>query len=175
MIRFGRWSTAVKSIFAPLVLGSVLLISLCPHGAASGETVEVWLTTGDEKAKLNESKTVFKSGNGSDSLKIEVLDDPNNRYQEMKGFGAAMTGSSAYLLNELKNNNTIYTEVMNDLFNKTRGIGISYVRLPMGASDFALSSYTYDEMQSSQVDLNPTKFSIDHDKDYIIPVLKDGS
>ncbi|HRW82038.1 MAG TPA: glycoside hydrolase family 30 beta sandwich domain-containing protein, partial [Methanothrix sp.] len=169
-----KWSVLSKSILVLLVLGSALSISLCAQHDDSSETVEVWLTTGDEVNKLQQQNDIrFTSGEGNNTTKILINENITN--QTMEGFGAAMTDSSAWLLNELKtNNSTKYREVMNALFSKTEGIGISYIRLPMGASDFARYNYTYDYMPSGQIDPKLTKFSIDHDKDYIIPVLNDS-
>ena len=61
---------------------------------------------------------------------------------------------------------------MRNLFDPVNGAGISYLRQPMGASDFALSNYTYDDIPAGQTDPNQTNFSINHDLSYIIPVLK---
>jgi len=169
-----KWSVLSKSILVLLVLGSALSISLCAQHDDSSETVEVWLTTGDEANKLKQQND--KSFTSEEEINHPfILIKENIKYQTMEGFGAAMTDSSAWLLNELKaNNSTKYWEVMKVLFNKTEGIGISYIRLPMGASDFARYNYTYDEMPSGQVDPNLANFSIDRDKDYIISVLKDA-
>jgi glucosylceramidase len=42
----------------------------------------------------------------------------------------------------------------------------------MGASDFALSDYTYDDVPAGQTDVDLARFSIEHDRAYILPVLK---
>jgi len=89
----------------------------------------------------------------------------------MEGFGAAMTESSAWL---------IWTKLpvaqrdalMRKLFDPVDGIGLSYLRLPMGASDFALQSYTYDDMPPGQSDAALAHFSIDHDRETILPALQ---
>ncbi len=63
-------------------------------------------------------------------------------------------------------------KVLQKLFDPKSGIGLSVLRQPMGASDFALKSYTYDDMPAGQMDVKLEKFSINHDKLYIIPILK---
>ena len=73
----------------------------------------------------------------------------NDTYQRMEGFGAAMTDSSAYLISQ--STSAGRTALMNDLFSSS-GIGISFLRLPMGASDFALSAYSYDDLAPGHVD-----------------------
>lgn len=41
----------------------------------------------------------------------------------------------------------------------------------MGATDFTLKSYTYDDMPEGQTDPKLQNFTIDYDKAYIIPTL----
>ena len=61
---------------------------------------------------------------------------------------------------------------MNKLFNPTTGIGLDFLRNPMGASDLARSSYTYDDMPSGQTDPNLANFSIAHDLADVLPLTK---
>src|SRR6266849_6827426 len=58
------------------------------------------------------------------------------------------------------------------LFDPKKGIGLSILRQPMGASDFALQGYTYDDLPPGQTDPGMKLFSIDHDRPYIIPILR---
>jgi glucosylceramidase len=62
--------------------------------------------------------------------------------------------------------------VMNSLFDHNGGIGISFVRNPMGASDLARSLYSYDDMPAGATDPNLSSFSIAHDQADIIPLLR---
>jgi len=55
------------------------------------------------------------------------------------------------------------------LFDPKKGIGLSMLRQPMGASDFALERYTYDDLPPGQIDPDMKLFSIDHDRTYVIP------
>jgi glucosylceramidase len=59
------------------------------------------------------------------------------------------------------------------LFDRERGIGLSILRQPMGASDFALREYSYDDVPAGESDPDLTKFSIAHDRTDILPVLKE--
>jgi glucosylceramidase len=62
---------------------------------------------------------------------------------------------------------------MQQLFSPSGGIDISFLRQPMGATDFSASgNYSYDDMPSGQTDPNLTNFSVAHDTAYIIPLLK---
>lgn len=140
------------------------------HPLSPGE-VEVWLTLGDQSRKLSrEANLQFQAGAGAGETIIQV--DASVLYQQMEGFGAAMTDSSAWLImNALTE--PARQELMQDLFTRQGdGIGLSYLRLPMGASDFALQNYTYDDLPAGESDPQLEKFSVDYDRAYIIPSLQ---
>jgi len=135
--------------------------------------VHVWLTSTDQAHLLEPQPNIsFKSNVSSNGKKIYI--NENHLYQQMDGFGASMTDSSAWLiytqLNEIQR-----AGVMNALFSPTDGIGISVTRIPMGASDFVHgAAYTYDDMPPGQTDPELAHFSIEHDIAYIIPALQDA-
>ncbi|WP_424769302.1 glycoside hydrolase family 30 protein [Paenibacillus sp. sgz302251] len=131
--------------------------------------VKVWVTTADQSKLLQpEEDITFTFDDESHDTTITI--DEEVKYQQMDGFGAAMTDSSAWLIaNKLKPEQQ--DELMKKLFDHDLGIGISYLRLPMGASDFALSMYTYNDVPEGQRDPELQQFSVEHDKTYIIPTL----
>ena len=92
------------------------------------------------------------------------------QYQRILGFGAAMTDTSAWLIFHSKQRD----QIMKDLFDPKNGLGISLIRLPVGASDFIHSCepYSYDDLPQGKSDVLLKGFSIAHDKEYIIPLLK---
>nr|WP_306812947.1 S-layer homology domain-containing protein [Paenibacillus soyae] len=97
--------------------------------------------------------------------------DERETFQTIEGFGASMTDSSAWLIDN-KLTAPQRNELMSRLFSREDGIGISYIRVPMGSSDFALGNYTYNDMPQGETDPSLNSFSIAHDKDYIIPLLQ---
>ncbi|WP_426454673.1 carbohydrate-binding protein [Paenibacillus sp. S-38] len=136
----------------------------------TGQPVEVYMTTWDGAKRLSQEAGVsFRPDRNPHPYTIHV--DESRTYQTMDGYGASLTDSSAYViyhhLDEKKR-----TELMRQLFDPVQGLGLSYLRLPMGASDFALNDYTYDDMPEGQVDPDLEHFSIEHDRAYILPVLK---
>ena len=87
----------------------------------------------------------------------------------MEGFGASLTESSAWLLqNKLDQNQR--AKVLRDLFDPATGIGLSYVRLTMGASDFSLNDFTYADVPG---DFVLDHFSIARDEATVVPVLRE--
>ncbi|GIP58332.1 S-layer homology domain-containing protein [Paenibacillus woosongensis] len=163
-----------KSVLS-LVLSTSLVLSMlsglfASSVGAAAEPVEVWVTTGDKSKLLHQEPGIaFGPAGGASPYTIHV--DENTTYQEIEGFGAALTDSSAWLLGEVLTD-AARDEVMEQLFDVNQGIGFSYIRLPMGSSDFARSHYTYNDTAGNAEDLSLSQFSIDHDRQYIIPVLK---
>jgi glucosylceramidase len=89
----------------------------------------------------------------------------------MDGFGASLTDSSAWNIYKLPASQQ--QQIMSSLFDPSAGIGISWLRQPLGASDFAVNgNYSFDDMPAGQTDSTLANFSIAHDKQYIIPLLQ---
>lgn len=98
--------------------------------------------------------------------------NPAVTYQEIEGFGASLTDSSAWLIHEFLNASERQA-VLTDLFDPDEGIGLSYLRQPMGASDFRLQEYSYDDLPAGVgTDYNLDHFSIAYDEPYIVPTLQ---
>lgn len=135
---------------------------------AAGETVQVWVTTGDQSKLLQRQADVTFGPNSGSYTTINVND--NTTYQTIDGFGAAVTGSAAYLINRGMNASQ-RSALLNDLF-AANGIHLSVVRHTIGASDFSLSSYTYNDTPGNIDDFDLNYFSINPDKTDVIPILK---
>jgi len=127
-----------------------------------------YVTKGDKTKLLQEDPQFLTDLEVRDTLnKVEIK--LSETFQTMDGFGAAMTESSAYLIKNLSE--TQREIVMNDLFSKS-GINISFVRIPMGASDFALDNYSYNDIPLDQTDLTQEHFTLARDEEYVIPMLQ---
>lgn len=145
-----------------------------PHSRkpTSGDPqVQVIVTTGD-RTMLLQPKPWISLTTGASSAGLVITVDETRKYQQMDGFGGSLTDSSAWLISN-KLTASQKNELMQKLFSPTSGIGISFLRQPMGASDFSASgNYSYDDMPPGKTDLNLTHFSISHDSEYIIPLIK---
>ena len=159
------------------VCTACLLLAGCPRSpgtapnTAAGPSVQIVETTGDRTMLLQPQPSVsFTSAANSGSLVITV--DNTTQYQQMDGFGGSLTDSSAWLIwNKLSASQQ--TTLMQQLFSASGGIGISFLRQPMGASDFSASgNYSYDDVPAGQTDPHLANFSIAHDTAYIIPLVK---
>ncbi|REK65039.1 MAG: glucan endo-1,6-beta-glucosidase [Cohnella sp.] len=162
-VYFWGCSLLVLALFLFPLLGRLTEVD------AAGETVNVWVTTGDQSKLLQKQSDVsFGADSGTYATTVNV--NENTTYQTIKGFGAAVTGSSAYLINQ-KMSASQRSALLNDLFG-AGGIGLSYIRHTIGASDFSLSSYTYNDTPNNIDDFDLNYFSINPDKTDVIPTLK---
>jgi glucosylceramidase len=137
--------------------------------AGAAPDAHVWVTTPDGAMKLSDRGTVpFQSG---PSRALTVTVDPSRRYQRMDGFGASITDSSAYVLYGLDRRTRAAT--MASLFSPDTGDGLSFLRQPMGSSDFVAGAhYTYDDVPAGRTDYDLEHFSVAHDRRQILPLLR---
>lgn len=136
-------------------------------------TYKMFKTTGENnlfRLVHPEEYNPIKSTN-ADSLAVTVQLDDRQTYQEMDGFGASFTDAAAYLMNQ-KLTGEQRAEVMTRLFHPTEGIGLSVIRNPIGASDYARTVYSYNDLPEHQTDPELSTFSIAHDEADIIPLTR---
>ncbi len=170
-----RFSRIRPCVALPAILGLVA----CSGGSSprstpfnpTGPSVRVVVTTGNQSLLLApQPAATFGTGGTENSPAITV--NEATQYQPIDGFGASLTDSAAWVIgNDLSASQQ--AALMQDLFSPTTGIGLSFLRQPMGASDFAVSgNYSYDDVPAGQTDPQLSKFSIAHDAAYIIPLLQ---
>ncbi|WP_318210235.1 lectin [Streptomyces sp. SJL17-1] len=124
-----------------LVAGSLVLTG--PGTAqAAGERVDVWLTTTSDsggrtvtRGLAQQAPLAFGPAGGSANHTITV--DENTTYQQFEGGGASITDTTAHLLRGGAISAATRDDVMRKLFSPTEGIGLSFVRNPIGASDLS--------------------------------------
>ena len=151
------------------IIPFLLSVMTCPI-QDNPRTVNVWVTTDDQSKKL-EPQPALSFSPGSSSGANTIFVDESQRYQSIEGFGASFTDSAAYLLNQ-KVQSPQLDALMISLFDRRDGIGVSFVRNPMGASDLARSIYSYDDLNAGQTDPGLASFSIAHDIADIVPLVR---
>ncbi|MDR9745601.1 glycoside hydrolase family 30 protein [Paenibacillus taichungensis] len=131
---------------------------------------KMYKSTGEDALFVSVSQDQLKSQDSGLETTTIFLDDQQT-YQEMDGFGASFTDSSAYLINQVLSDEQ-RAEVMNRLFHPEEGIGLSVIRNPMGASDYARTVYSYNDLPENQTDPELSGFSIAHDEADVIPLTQ---
>ncbi len=104
---------------------------------------------------------------------LDITVDAARQYQQIDGIGGSITESSAWLMCK-KMNAAQRHQLLVELFDRQEGIGLSCLRQSIGASDFRISNYSYDDMPAGQEDYELKNFSIARDEETIIPVLKEA-
>jgi glucosylceramidase len=138
------------------------LCALPAQAHAANETVQVWRTATSGASLVEPMSQQPSRRLGPPSTTSNVIGvDSARTYQTIDGFGGAMTDSAAWLIY----NSPKRTAIMKDLFGPG-GAAYSMIRLPLGASDIALSNFFYDYTCCDLGD-----FSVGHDAGYIIPIL----
>lgn len=141
-----------------------------PDTTVAGE-VDFWLTKPDQSAKLKKQTIALKFGNTVNIYPtIEV--NPNQSFQTIEGFGYALTGGSAEVINSLSS--VKKQELLNDLFGTSENsISVNYLRISIGASDLNASVFSYNDLPEGQTDVNLEQFSLNPDKKDLIPLIKE--
>ena len=93
--------------------------------------------------------------------------NPGATRQEVLGFGAALTDASCWVLSQIPEEQR--AELMNELFSPDE-MALNVCRTCTGSSDYSRSVYSFDEGNDPDPELK--RFSIDHDKAYILPTLR---
>ena len=132
--------------------------------------VSFWLTKGDQSVLLQKQNVElnFAATNNSNST-IEI--DEAQVFQSIDGFGYTLTGGSATLINNLPTAEK--DALIKELFSTDgNAIGVSYLRLSIGASDLSANVFTYNERPNGQTDVNLDNFSIAAEMTDLVPILK---
>lgn len=136
---------------------------------ADSMEIEAWITNPDRSMlfeKMNE-KVFFsdKQGHG-----LPIVIDESHSMQTIDGFGFALTGGSAGLI--MKMTPEAREALLEDVFSsKDNHIGVSYIRLTIGASDLNSFVFSYDDLNEGETDFNLEKFDLGQDKKDVIPVM----
>ncbi|HEY1496839.1 MAG TPA: glycoside hydrolase family 30 beta sandwich domain-containing protein [Candidatus Solibacter sp.] len=152
-------------------LAAILGLATFLAGSEKGGDAEVWLTTADKSALFERQKAPLSfAAPGTKNPTIEI--DERQKFQPIDGFGYALTGGSAQHLIHMSA--AARAAILKELFGTgDREIGVSYLRLTIGASDLNERVFTYDDMPDGQTDPDLQHFDLGPDKSDVIPVMKE--
>ena len=133
--------------------------------------VDYWLTKGDQSVLLKKQNYVLSFGTAANNNSfIDV--DTTNVMQTVDGFGYTLTDGSASVINGLAG--SAKADLLKELFgNDENSIGVSYLRISIGASDLSATTYSYDDLPAGQTDVSLDNFSLGQAKTNLIPLLKE--
>lgn len=165
----------MKPIISFLALGAIALATSAQAVRFPNPTIKIeaddsqgavqsYLVSEDGSNRMTPATISFDSGTGNVDGTITL--NPTDQRQEIDGFGFAITGSAAY--NLLKMTPAARKALLTQIFSRQHGYGCSYVRVPIGCSDFSLSDYTCCDTPGIE------NFALTSEEtQYIIPVMKE--
>jgi len=170
-----------------------------PDGAGSdpaaiaGDAVKagvagVWLTTADRSAMLARQPDValgapvkaltpwspgVATAGPLPAAPHAITIDVAHPGQPVLGFGATLSAASAWLL--LRLDAASRAALLDDLFSrKGHGLGLGFMRLYLGASEFARSRYSYGDTADGVDDPGLAQVSLAPDRDHVIPMAQEA-
>lgn len=134
-------------------------------------TADLWLTTGDHSVLFARQPGplgfVADPGPGG-----TITVDSTQTFQSIDGFGYCLTGGSAYLIHRLADDQR--SALLHELFDvDSIAIGVSYLRITIGASDLSRKVFSYDDLPAGQTDLTLQHFDLGPDTVDLIPLLQE--
>ena len=170
-------STLLKIALTCLVL--VFIINSCfsqrvthqknKRAKVKNGKVAFWLTDPSDSTLFRQKASIAFSSVSAQSQTIKI--DKSQAYQPIDGFGFALTGGSAMLINKMSE--SARAKLLKELFTVDgASIGVSYLRISVGSSDLDDHVFSYDDLPAAETDPELKKFSLATDEANLIPVLK---
>jgi glucosylceramidase len=160
----------IKKIMTPVLLSQVFFGMAASNLQAAqfdADKVEVYTTAKDTDKRLTlTQKVTLKPSIQPTEGEISIFVNPNKRFQKLLGIGGAITDASAEVFAKLPKEKQ--NEMLTAYYDKDAGIGYSLARTTIHSSDFGSGSHTYIE----EGDKTLSTFSIDHDREFRIPLIK---
>ena len=160
----------LAALFAPPFSHPTVELRAAPTAQPVGPAAELWLSTADRRLKLEPQPDIVMGAR--DASPANIVIDVQKTYQTMDGFGAAMTDSSAWLLQN-KLNPLQRSALLQELFGPPPNLDFNMMRLTIGASDFSLKPYTLDDVPFGQTDEALEHFNVTSNLQDVIPVMRE--
>ena len=126
--------------------------------------IKVWSTCGEKRFAEGTAlkwRTAAANENGQ-----TIYLKPEKKFQEILGFGAAFTDAACSTFNQIEANSR--ARLFHELFDG-KEMGLNVCRSCIGASDYSATVYSFDD---GDADAELKRFSIEHDRAYILPMLR---
>ena len=133
--------------------------------------IESWVTNADRSALFQKQADSIFFGTNRGGGSIIIIDEAQ-QFQEIDGFGFAITGGTAELL--MKMSPSARKQILNEVFaTNDNNIGVSYLRLSIGSSDLNSFTFSYDDIKENATDFELKQFSLSQDLKDVVPVMKE--
>jgi len=132
------------------------------QSGSGGTDLQVFVTD-ESKRYAEQPKIAWSSGSGTGGA---IRIDASKKYQPILGFGAAFTDAACWNVHQMPP--AARDELLHELFHPSQ-MGLSVGRACIGSSDYSRFAYSYND---GEPDPELKRFSIDHDREYILPTLR---
>ncbi|NJK87484.1 MAG: glucosylceramidase, partial [Bacteroidales bacterium] len=154
----------------------IFLLSLCFFNTKaqleSGRKIEAWVTTNDRSSPFKKQAETIHFSHKQKRWGAPIVVDDQQTYQTIDGFGFALTGGSAEHLIKMQPGER--AKILEELFSRDENnIGVSYIRLSIGASDLNSFVFSYNDLKKGETDYELKKFSLSQDLNDVVPVMKE--
>ena len=140
--------------------------------ANSPNQIEGWVTNPDRSSLFQKLPEPLVFGAGSNARGPVIGIDPAQQMQSLDGFGFALTGGSAELL--VKMSPVARSKILNQIFARDgNNLGVSYLRISIGASDLNSFVFSYDDLSQGETDYELKRFDLGPDRKDVIPILQE--
>jgi glucosylceramidase len=151
-------------------LCALALLTASVSFGQKAKQVDYWLTDPGNNVLFVQQKPLPFSTVAAQQPTITI--DAGKTYQSIDGFGYTLTGGSAVLIHKMDAN--ARRQLLNELFATSgKSIGVSYLRISIGASDLDAEVFSYDDLPTGETDPKLAKFSLKPDQEQLIPLLKE--
>lgn len=153
-----------------LTVAVAALVAAAP--AVAAPQLRSWTTTGDKRQLLAaQAPSNPVTADAVAGLPVVAV-DAKERHQTMVGFGAAITDASAWLI-QTKLAPAQRDALLKELYGRGEdGLGFSFTRVTIGASDFSLDHYSLDETPNGAPDPKLENFSLKRPQEYVFPTVR---
>lgn len=141
-----------------LTLLALTLIQIAPGSMLSAQQMHAVVSTADLRHVMVAGWPRFFSKSSAPATGTTIEVDETQRFQTIDGFGASVTDSAGYLIQQ-KLTPAVREHVLRMLFSPTHGMGLSFLRQPIGSEDLSRHHFTFDDMPKGQTDPALARFT----------------
>ncbi len=129
-------------------------------------SLQAWVT--DAKRRIASMPPIAWTDSNTTKSEVSIVLLPEKKFQEILGFGAALTGSACFVFSRLPQDSR--RKLFQTLFHPSE-LNLNVCRTCIGSSDCSSTVYSYDD---GEVDPDLIRFSIQPDRPFILPILREA-
>jgi glucosylceramidase len=147
-----------------------IFLSVLNYNSLCAQAIQ-YSTTANGLEKFKETKLTPTKESINDAVIATIQMNTSKRFQTIEGFGFALNGGSAALIDQLPEVKKM--GILSEIFGKgAKSLGVSFIRISIGASDLDAHVFSYNDLKKGETDSLLLKFNLSEDTLHLIPILK---